>query len=197
MRLRLAPAAYLAVRASRPRRRRTRSLAAVAALLTLAVLALPASASAATCPQTSVADIEDEVMCPVCKTPLGLAQEAPQADRERVFILERVERCESKETIKAALAAEFGDEVLATPESEGFDLAAYLVPGLALALGLGACAFAVNRWIRARPPSALATAAAEEDRGSLDGGGSARAERPAPSSAATARLERDLERYDL
>jgi cytochrome c-type biogenesis protein CcmH/NrfF len=196
VRRRRAPAADVTLWAARSWWRRTRSLTAAAALLTLAVLALPGSAWAATCPQTSVADIEDEVMCPVCKTPLGLAQEAPQADRERVFILERVERCESKETIKAALAAEFGDEVLATPEGEGFDLAAYLAPGLALVLGLGVCAYAVTRWIRARPPSALATGVAEEDRGSPDDG-SAPEERPAPSSAASARLERDLERYDL
>ena len=43
-------------------------------------------------------------MCTVCGTTLGLATEAPQAQRERAFILARVERCETKEQIRAALA---------------------------------------------------------------------------------------------
>ena len=163
-----------------------------AAALALIVLALgPASALAATCPQTSVADIEDEVMCPVCKTPLALAQEAPQADRQRVFILEQVERCRSKRAIKVALAAEFGDEVLAVPETEGFDLAAYLVPGVALIAALGACALAVRRWCR----SGLAPAEA-----GVTGTGTATGpadEAPAPDAEASARLARDLERYDV
>jgi cytochrome c-type biogenesis protein CcmH len=164
------------------------------ALTLLALAALPAGALAATCPQTSVADIEDEVMCPVCKTPLGLAQEAPQADRQRAFILARVERCESKQQIKAALAAEFGDEVLAVPEDEGFDLAAYVVPGVALVAGIGACALAVARWRRRRP--ALAEGA--EGRHAQAGEKHARREGGrGPDPAASARLERDLERYDL
>lgn len=171
-------------------RRPAGALHAVA--LALIVLALgPASALAATCPQTSVADIEDEVMCPVCKTPLALAQEAPQADRERVFILEQVERCRSKRAIKVALAAEFGDEVLAVPETEGFDLAAYVVPAVALIAALGACALAVRQWRR----SGLAvTEAGASGTGSAPGPAH---EAPDPNAEASARLARDLERYDL
>src|SRR5215212_11873294 len=101
------------------RRARNRRALGVAALV-LALAAAPASALAATCPRTSLVEIENEVMCPVCKTPLALAQEAPQANRERAFILDRIERCQSKGEIKAALAAEFGDEVLAMPQREGF-----------------------------------------------------------------------------
>ena len=169
---------------------KTRLAWVTALALTALAAALPAAALAATCPRTSVADIEDEVMCPVCKTPLGLAQEAPQADRERVFILQQVERCQSKEAIKVALAAEFGDEVLAVPEGEGFDLAAYLVPAVALALALGACAVAVTRWRGTRgPPSAEASA------GAAGAPGAASARGPAPE--ASARLDRDLERYDF
>ena len=45
----------------------------IALLAALAALALPAAAAAQDCPKTSLGDIEDEVMCPVCGTPLGLA----------------------------------------------------------------------------------------------------------------------------
>ena len=65
------------------------------------------------CPQTSLGDLEDEVMCPVCGTSLGLASESPQAQRERAFIQGLIDDCRSKDEIKDALVAEFGDEVLA------------------------------------------------------------------------------------
>ena len=55
--------------------------AAAAAAAVLALLAAAPAALAQDCPQTTLGDIEDEVMCPICGTPLGLATEAPQAQR--------------------------------------------------------------------------------------------------------------------
>src|SRR3712207_7870845 len=60
-------------------------------------------------------DIEDEVMCPVCGTPLSLATEAPQAIQQRRYIERLIADCRSKDEIKEALAAQFGDAVLALP----------------------------------------------------------------------------------
>src|SRR5436190_19867372 len=100
----------------------------LAALMTILLLAAPAAAAAASCPKPSLADIEDEVMCPVCGVPLELATEAPQANRERAFIQREVERCKGKQQIKDELVAQFGDRVLALPPGKGFNLAAYLVP---------------------------------------------------------------------
>ena len=57
----------------------------IAAVVTLTALVVTAAAAAADCTKTSVSDLEDEVMCPVCGTSLGLAREAPQAQaRTRV-----------------------------------------------------------------------------------------------------------------
>ena len=119
-------------------------------------------------------------MCPVCGTPLELATEAPQAERERAFIVERIEDCQSKEEIKAALVAEYGEGVLATPGGDGFDLAAYLLPALAVLAGASGIAFATVRWRRSRR------------RALADGEATA-----TPASDDEKRLERDLERYDL
>lgn len=148
--------------------------------ITLGLVLLAAPASAAACPQTSVADLEDEVMCVVCGTTLGLATEAPQAQRTRRFILGQVDQCHSKEQIKAALVGEFGPEVLADPADEGFSLTAYLVPILVILGAGGALGWAVVGWRRGRVgrPGPLATA-----------------EAPSPSDAA--RLDGDLDRYDL
>jgi cytochrome c-type biogenesis protein CcmH len=105
--------------------------------------------AAADCIKTSVADLEDEVMCPVCGTSLGLAREAPQAQRQSAFIARLVERCHTKEEIKVALVAEFGDDVLALPTDDGFNVTVYAAPLLAL-FGAGAgIAFTLVRWRRA------------------------------------------------
>ena len=56
------------------------------ALATIALLVPPSAAAQAPEPQTSLPDIEDEVMCVVCGVTLELATEAPQAIQEREFI---------------------------------------------------------------------------------------------------------------
>jgi cytochrome c-type biogenesis protein CcmH len=109
-------------------------------------------------------------MCPVCGVTLELATEAPQANQEREFIRERIAQGQSKEEIKDALVAEFGPEVLAIPEAEGFDLAAWLVPGAAIVLAAAAIFVGLRRWRRAGdrgqggPPSGEALDADEAER---------------------------------
>jgi len=122
-----------------------------AALLALiATLALAGSAAAAgTAPRTTLPDVEDEVMCVVCGTPLNLAQ-APQADRERALIQRLIDQGETKEQIKRRLKAEYGPTVLALPQDSGFGAAAYVVPIAVLGLALLALALTVPRWRRAR-----------------------------------------------
>ncbi len=161
----------------RPARASLRTLGLLSVLALVLLVAAPATALAQ-CPRTSLGDIEDEVTCPVCGVPLELATEAPQAQRQREFIIERIDRCQSKDEIKAALVAEFGEGVLATPADEGFDLAAYLAPAAGLIVGLGAIAFAVTRWRRGRDPASAATGEAS-------------------SQTDSTRLDRDMERYDL
>jgi len=99
-------------------------------------------------PQASLPDIEDEVMCPICGVSLELATEAPQAQQEREFIRTLIAEGLSKDEIKDRLVAEYGSEVLAIPEAEGFDLAAWLVPGAAIVIAGGAIFVAVRRWRR-------------------------------------------------
>jgi cytochrome c-type biogenesis protein CcmH len=150
---------------------------AILASLVLAVAAVAASPAWAAEPRASLTDIEDEVMCPICGTPLSLAA-APQAERERAFIRRLIERGQTKDEIKDALVREYGEEVLATPDSGGFDLAAWLVPAGGLLLAALALVLGVRQWRRRgadREP-----AAADE----LD---------PADSE----RLRSDLARYDL
>jgi cytochrome c-type biogenesis protein CcmH len=148
-----------------------------AALAVLAIVAALVAASTAAAQQTSLPDVEDEVMCPTCGVPLSHAF-SPQAERERAFIRAQIERGRSKEQIKQALVAEFGPEVLAEPDpgERDFDLVAYVVPVLAVTLGAVAVWIAVSRARRRRGPS-------REPAAELSPGESAR-------------LERDLSRYE-
>ncbi len=148
-------------------------------LLAAALLLAPAAAHAGPPQRASLTDLEDEVMCLVCGTTLSVS-ESPQADRERAFIRALIARGETKSQIKQALVAQYGQRVLATPSGSGFDLAAWIVPGLAVVLAGIGIAFAVVRWRRARPAGQtgpLPTPAAEAGDG--------------------AKLRSDLERYDL
>ena len=140
-----------------------RALAAV--LIALAALVGAGAASAADCTKTSVSDLEDEVMCPVCGTSLGLAREAPQARRERAYIARLVKRCRSKDEIKAALVAQFGDSVLALPKNEGFNASAYVAPLIAMLLAGAALVIGLVRWRRAGSTSPRAAAAFASSRG--------------------------------
>jgi cytochrome c-type biogenesis protein CcmH len=125
-----------------------RAIPLVALALALALAGAPASALAAACPKTTVADLEDEVMCPVCQTTLALAREAPLAKRERAFITELVRGCRSKQEIKQAMVDQFGPTVLALPPDKGFDASVYVLPLVGGIAAAGAVALMLARWRR-------------------------------------------------
>ena len=113
----------------------------------LVALVLLLGLTAAAEPKTTLPDVEDEVMCVECRTALNVSS-APVADQERAFIRARIAEGMTKEEIKAALVEEYGPDVLAEPAFDGFDLAAWLVPGALVALaGLGVALLA-RRWRR-------------------------------------------------
>jgi cytochrome c-type biogenesis protein CcmH len=152
--------------------------AAVLAAAAIALLAPPALAQQ--CPRTTLGDIEDEVMCPICGTPLGLASDAPQAQQQSAFIERLIADCRSKDEIKRALVAQYGEGVLALPGDESGeddlgDVLVYAIPALAILLGLAGIGFAVLRWRSRRSRGGQPSVAGPDD----------------------ARLDADLERYEL
>ena len=135
--------------------------------LLLALVLAPAAFAAE--PRTTLPDVEDEVMCVECGTALNVST-SPVADREREFIRRRIAEGKSKPEIKAALVDEYGAKVLAVPEGGGFDVAAWLVPGLLCLVALLGVGVAALRW-RGRPdeePAADGPDLDPEDRRRLD-----------------------------
>jgi cytochrome c-type biogenesis protein CcmH/NrfF len=121
-----------------------------ALVATLAVLAWAAGASAAVAGPASLVDIEDEVMCTTCNVALNVA-ESPQADRERAFIRGLIAKGLDKQQVKAALVAEYGEDVLALPKADGVGLTAYAIPFGLLAVLAGGLALLLPSWRRRSP----------------------------------------------
>jgi cytochrome c-type biogenesis protein CcmH len=159
---------------------RISALIAVVGMLLLPAVSLASSAVIVNPrAKTTLPDVEDEVMCPVCGTALNLSF-APQADRERAFIRREIAAGKTKDEIKDDLVAQYGTEVLAEPPKSGFDLTAWLVPGVAILVAAIAIFLGLRRWCRAGRER---EADAEPEK-ALD-------------PAERERLDSDLARYDL
>ncbi len=124
-----------------------RRLTALLALFFL--LAGPALASER---HPTLGELENEVYCPTCHTPLAFSH-SPIAERMRQFIRARIAAGDAKSEIKDKLVANFGESVLAAPPAKGFNLLAWALPivgGIAAIVVLGLLA---RRWSRSRPPA--------------------------------------------
>ncbi|MFA9400274.1 MAG: cytochrome c-type biogenesis protein CcmH [Acidobacteriota bacterium] len=165
-------------------RQATALAATLVAILFAAPAILPGAAGAAdspgdgsATPQTSLPQIEGEVMCPTCGTLLELSR-SPAAERQRVFIRRLIVQGKTEEEIKDALVAEYGSGALALPDDDGINFWAYLMPLLVFAAGLAGVIWGVTRWRRNR------------DR---DGNGKPPPVEPADDE----RIDRDMARFDL
>jgi cytochrome c-type biogenesis protein CcmH len=139
----------------------------------VAVLVLAPAVLAADPP--NAADLEAELVCPVCQTTLDQSN-APVAERMKAFIRERIAAGDSEQEIKDALVAQFGPGVLATPRKSGFGLLAWLIPLAALAGGAVVLALLIRGWSRRR--------------------GTAPPEEPAVEPELECRLDEELARFD-
>jgi cytochrome c-type biogenesis protein CcmH len=130
---------------------------AALALIALA-LAAPAGASEQ---RPTAAELESELVCPVCETTLDTSN-APVALRMKAFIRERIAAGDTKSEIKASLVDQFGPAVLAEPPRKGFELIAWVLPLAGLALGVVVVGLLAWRWSHTRGPDEEPPAEASE-----------------------------------
>lgn len=129
-----------------------RAATLVALLVAISALAVPTALGESA---PNAADLEAELVCPTCKTTLDQS-DAPIARRMKAIIRERIAAGASATQIKAELVDQFGPAVLAEPPKRGFDLLAWLLPlvGIAVgAVGVGALAWVWSRRRREDDPS--------------------------------------------
>jgi cytochrome c-type biogenesis protein CcmH len=147
--------------------RRGRTLRAALALVAAVFLAVAPAALA-----WNPSDLYQQLRCPTCDTPLDVSN-APAAQRIKLYVLDRWRKGWSEDRVKDALVADFGRDVLATPPKSGFDLIAWVVPGIAVLGGLAAIIVLVRIWSRRRRAAVVAV--------------------PALSDADAVRLQRELD----
>jgi cytochrome c-type biogenesis protein CcmH len=122
-------------------------------LATIVVFLALAPAAAAACP--TVTDLEDELICPTCKTTLDQS-DAPVARQIKAQVARRVKQCVPKQQIKDELVADFGPSVLAAPPREGFHWLAWLLPLAGLIAAAAVISVLIWRWSHSRPAEAAA-----------------------------------------
>jgi cytochrome c-type biogenesis protein CcmH len=127
----------------------------LAPIVVVALLFIPTARASERHP--TLAELEGEVMCPVCETTLDQSS-SPAAQQIKRVIATRIAAGDTKSQIKDRLVAEYGNAILAAPPREGFGLVAWWLPvagivAAAVVVGIGA-----RRWARARDPAPVGPA---------------------------------------
>ena len=121
----------------------------VALVLVAALLAAPVAHASERHP--TQAELEGEVMCPVCGTTLDQSN-APAALQIKRVIARRIAAGDTKSEIKDRLVANYGDSILAAPPKHGFGLLAWWLPIVGIVAAAALVALGAWRWSRDREP---------------------------------------------
>jgi cytochrome c-type biogenesis protein CcmH len=116
----------------------------------VALLLVPAAHASERHP--SLAELEGEVMCPVCETTLDQSS-SPAAQQIKRVIAIRIAAGDTKTQIKDRLVAEYGDAILAAPPRKGFGLVAWWLPVAGILVAAVVVGVGARRWARAREPA--------------------------------------------
>ena len=120
------------------------------------------------------AELEGEVMCPVCGTTLDQSN-SPAAEQIKRVIARRIAAGDTKSEIKSRLVANYGESILAAPPHHGLGLLAWWLPIVGIVVAAAVVGAGAWRWSRAREP----------------------APQPAPlDPALERRLDEELKRYE-
>jgi cytochrome c-type biogenesis protein CcmH len=100
----------------------------------------------------TLAELEGEVMCPVCDTTLDQSS-SPAAQQIKRVIANRIAAGDTKTQIKDKLVAEYGNAILAAPPHKGFGLVAWWLPVIGTLPAAGAVGVGAWRGARGRAPA--------------------------------------------
>jgi cytochrome c-type biogenesis protein CcmH len=132
----------------------TRGWAGAAAAVVLAVGL--GWAAAATVDEQTVHDVATQLRCVVCQSLSVADSPSETANQMRGVIRERLAAGDSPEQVRAYFVEKYGDWILLSPPKSGFTLLVWVVPFVALGIGLVLVAVVVRRWSRtpqtATPP---------------------------------------------
>jgi cytochrome c-type biogenesis protein CcmH len=124
-------------------------------ILLLALLLVPTARASERHP--TLAELEGEVMCPVCGTTLDQSN-SPAAQQIKRLIATRIAAGDTNTQIKDRLVSEYGTAILAAPPHKGFGLVAWWLPVAGIAAAAMAIGFGARRWARSREPAPVGPA---------------------------------------
>lgn len=113
--------------------------------------------------QDRVNAISGSVKCPVCAGESVLESNAPASVEIRRQIAEQVQQGMSDGQIRSYYAAKYGEAILLTPSASGLNALVWILPVVALAIGVAVLVIVFRRWSEA--PEQRASA---EDRALVD-----------------------------
>ena len=119
----------------------------IALLILAALLFVPTARASERHP--TLAELEGEVMCPVCGTTLDQSN-SPAAQQIKRLIVARIAAGDTKSEIKSRLVSEYGQAILAAPEHKGFGLLAWWLPVAGILVAAAVIGAGAWRWSRAR-----------------------------------------------
>jgi len=147
-----------------------------AALILLGARPDPASAqSARPVSDDVVHEIAAQLRCVVCQTLSVADSPSEMASQMRAIIRERLAAGESPAEVQRYFVDRYGEWILLAPPRRGFNLLVWLLPLVAVALGLVTAGALVWRWTHRRhgartPPVAVDPAMSERIRRELERG---------------------------
>lgn len=96
--------------------------------------------------QDRVSSLSRTVKCPVCSGESAAESNAPASQEIRRQIAEQVQQGQSDDEIRSFYAAKYGQAVLLTPSASGVNVLVWILPVVALAIGIAALAIVFRRW---------------------------------------------------
>jgi len=129
-------------------------------VVTVAALSIAAFGTrSAPTAQDRVSSISRTVKCPVCSGESVAESNAPASQEIRRQIAEQVQQGQTDDEIRSFYAAKYGQAILLTPSASGVNALVWILPVVALAVGIAALVIVFRRW-----SSMPAEHASEDDR---------------------------------
>jgi len=119
-------------------------LAVMAAALALATPALASER------HPTLAELEDQLMCPVCQGETLAQSDSVPAQRIKAHLQQRINQGWSRSRIINEEVDIWGTRILAAPRKHGFDLLAWVLPLVGIFVAAGILALLAWRWTRTR-----------------------------------------------
>ncbi|HJR03783.1 MAG TPA: cytochrome c-type biogenesis protein [Methylomirabilota bacterium] len=124
-------------------------------LLLIAALAVAAPLAAAPVSEETVHEIGAQLRCVVCQSLSVADSPSETANQMRGIIRERLAAGDSPEQVKAYFVEKYGLWILLAPPRQGFNLLVWVVPFVAIGLGLVLIFVVLRRWSRRPATPAL------------------------------------------